>query len=435
MSAEYFNSIGGFSAGWPPVPVVDSTGNVVTNVLTTGNVTANVIYGNVFRLSNGSPLTAGNNNQIQFNSNGTFAASTALTFDTTQQLLTTNNLTVTNNTLLGSASNVKIQGGVSGYFLQTDGTGNLSWAFAGGGGGNGSPSGANTQIQFNDAGLFGSNVGFTYDKETNLLTVGTANVISINANGISNLANVNVSGTLSSNKLTITGNTTVSSTGTLSVQGNVNFSSASNVTLGDVNNLHIGGGFNGFVLSTDGNGTLTWIASGGGGGGNGTPGGSNSQIQYNKYGTFGGDPFFTYNDVTETVQVGGTMIANTVQIGSGIYKYAKTTSVTTGTTTLTPNQVIYSTPTANLLGIDFSIIATNQSLNRRNTLKLSSQIYGNTVLFTETDGLYYNGIIGNFDITYNPGNILLDPSIELKVSPTTNLNQTLYKILITTFVS
>ena len=71
---------------------------------------------------------------------------------------------------LGAVSNLIITGGTGGQYLQTDGTGNLSWA-AGGGGGNGSPGGANTQVQFNDAGAFGGNSAFTFNKTTGALAV------------------------------------------------------------------------------------------------------------------------------------------------------------------------------------------------------------------------------------------------------------------------
>ena len=42
---------------------------------------------------------------------------------------------------------------------------------AGGGGGGGTPGGSNTQVQFNDAGSFGGDAGFTYDKATASLTL------------------------------------------------------------------------------------------------------------------------------------------------------------------------------------------------------------------------------------------------------------------------
>lgn len=42
----------------------------------------------------------------------------------------------------------------------------------GGGGGGGSPGGSTTQVQFNDAGSFNGDAGFTYNKTTDVLTVG-----------------------------------------------------------------------------------------------------------------------------------------------------------------------------------------------------------------------------------------------------------------------
>lgn len=73
------------------------------------------------------------------------------------------NISVQQKSNLGPASNVIITGGTNGYFLQTDGAGNLSWAVAGGGGST-VPGGSNTQIQFNDAGSFGGNNNFTFNK-------------------------------------------------------------------------------------------------------------------------------------------------------------------------------------------------------------------------------------------------------------------------------
>lgn len=73
-----------------------------------------------------------------------------------------------NKLTLGSPSNISITGGTNGYVLQTDGAGNLSWAAQTGGGGNGSPGGSNTQIQFNDGGVFGGAAGFTFDKSSNV---------------------------------------------------------------------------------------------------------------------------------------------------------------------------------------------------------------------------------------------------------------------------
>lgn len=81
---------------------------------------------------------------------------------------------------LGSISNVKLGGGVNGYLLQTDGSGNITWTAAPAGTpGIGSTGGANTQIQFNDAGNFGGSPNFTFNKATSVLNV-TGNISASN---------------------------------------------------------------------------------------------------------------------------------------------------------------------------------------------------------------------------------------------------------------
>jgi hypothetical protein len=82
---------------------------------------------------------------------------------------------------------------------------------------------------------------------------------------------------------------------------NAAISNIGNITIG-VANLHITGGTNGYVLQTDGAGNLTWTAQSGGGGG-GTPGGANTQVQYNNAGSFGGSAGFTFNNAQNLLSV------------------------------------------------------------------------------------------------------------------------------------
>ena len=74
-------------------------------------------------------------------------------------------------TLTIDVGNLHLLGGTNGYVLQTDGTGNLTWTAQTGGTGNGTPGGANTQVQYNDAGAFGGTAGFTFDNASNVLSV------------------------------------------------------------------------------------------------------------------------------------------------------------------------------------------------------------------------------------------------------------------------
>lgn len=109
MSASPFNSAGGFSSGIPEVVVIDSNGNVVTNVLTSGNVTANAIYATYYNYANGHPITgtaaAGSNNQVQYNSNNFFAGSSAFTFDPSSNTLTVSGNVVANSVQVGIGAN------------------------------------------------------------------------------------------------------------------------------------------------------------------------------------------------------------------------------------------------------------------------------------------------------------------------------------------
>ena len=119
--------------------------------------------------------------------------------------------------------------GTNGYYLQTDGLGNTTWAVGGGGGG-GSPGGSNTQIQYNNAGAFGGSPAFTFNGTT---TVGLG--VASTTGGIFNLYNA-------------------SSAYAVSLKSGNN-SAAWSLT------LPTSGGSANYFLQTDGNGNTTWAAA------------------------------------------------------------------------------------------------------------------------------------------------------------------------------
>ena len=192
--------------------------------------------------------------------------------------------------------------------------------FAPGGAGN------SDQVLYNYSGAVQSNVNFTYTQSTS-----TLEVINLNVNGDTFLgaaANVTMSGGANGYVLKTDGAGNIAFTNLVPAGGantqlqfcnaggflagipTVTFASG-NLSLGAVSNVKITGGTNGYVLQTDGTGNLTWTAqTGNGGGGNGTPGGSNTQIQYNDAGDFGGDAGFTYDDVLDTMSVATAAIGN-----------------------------------------------------------------------------------------------------------------------------
>lgn len=154
MASEYFNSISGYTVGIPPVLIVDSNGNIVTNVLTNGNVAAANIYAGNYFYANGDPFianvrVAGSNTQVQFNNDGELGASPNFTFSSTGNVLTITNLNVnqgnllftgpTNTNTVGFKAPANIvsnvtwslpnrDGNTYGNLLATDTTGNLFWS-------------------------------------------------------------------------------------------------------------------------------------------------------------------------------------------------------------------------------------------------------------------------------------------------------------------
>jgi hypothetical protein len=621
MASEIFNTLTGYSVGIPPVQVIDTTGNVVTNVnAPAANVTANTVYANFYRYANGvsfATASGGNNTQLQYNNSGAFAGIP--------------NVTWNGNALsLGNVSTVKLAGGINGYFLQTDGSGNLTWApAAGGNAGNGTPGGANSQVQFNEAGSFGGDAGFTYNNVTNTLSadaiistvsnattinattvnattfigngsqltgivpnnanfviqptqsnitsIGTLTSLNVSGNAtftssvtLGSIANIRISGGIAgyllstdgtgnlswtapsggsgspggsnaqvqfnnsgnfagsaaltfnstANTMNLNGNLTIKNLtannatnyGNISASGNVkgyyiygdgrfltnvevstantviassqpnitsvgtlttlsvsnnisagqtitagafqtagnaqvgtltanatsingilttyntvNFTNSSLINLGSVSNIQMGGGINGYVLTTNGAGTLTWQPPASGNTGN--AGGLTTQVQYNKNNEFAGSSFFTFNDSNNTAQIGGLLIANTFQVGSGAYKFG-TSAIQFANTSTTSKTVLYSIPVTDCSGAEFDVISTNSIEQKRQFVKLASIYYAGQVQYNEYAGMSISGGIGNFEVEYNPGNVIIPPSVDLVITPN-SANNIVYKMLVT----
>jgi hypothetical protein len=508
MAADKFNSLTGYSAGLPPINIVDGNANVVTNVnYPAGNVTSNSVYANNFFYANGASFSsdpAGSNRQVQYNNSGLFGASAGFTFDQANTQLTVTNLKTTTTANLGAVGNITITGGTNGYVLQTDGSGALSWtAQSGGGGGNGVPGGANTQVQFNNAGAFGGDAGFIYDISTDKLTaihiageggnvsnltyanitgignisvvdltgatdtvlygngvfadisagasanfanfagnvvgvaqpnitsVGTLTGLQVGAGGLSVTGNIGASNIAVTETSTFTGPVIITTLGNLTMSGNANLQNSPNVQL-PVANLHIDGGLNGYVLATNGSGNLSWTVQGGGGGG-GTPGGANTQMQFNDAGTFGGDANVVYNKATNVMTMAGTLVANNMTVGSGAYSF-RTSKVKTGVTTAISAVEICATEASTVSAIDYTIVATDPANASRQTVKITSAVYGTTVNYVEYATISVGSLLADFAVTYVPGDGFRAAQIVLYATPATT-NSTTYSILLDEYAS
>ena len=166
------------------------------------------------------------------------------------------------------------------YIGKADGSGDLIGS---------TPGGADTQVQFNSSGNFGGSVNFIFDG-TNL---------QIGSQGDLRLADSD-----SSNYVAFQAPATVTNNNIYTLPSAVG--SANQVLQ---------------IASVAGNdATLQWATVSGGGG---TPGGSDTQVQFNDGGsTFGGDSGLTYNKTTDSLTITGDLAVN----GGDI-----TTSTTTAT--------------------------------------------------------------------------------------------------------
>jgi hypothetical protein len=179
-----------------------------------------------------SPGAGGNITELQYNNGSLLAGIPTATYNGS-------------NLSLGNVANLKITGGTNGFVLQTDGTGNLDWTAQTGGGGNGSPGGSNTQIQYNDNGLFGGNAGFTFNEVTgNVAMPGNLSVIGNIAVGLVSAGNVNATSNVLAQNINSNANiigVNFTANGNASITGNISANNAtfSNITLNS-NVVHLG---------------------------------------------------------------------------------------------------------------------------------------------------------------------------------------------------
>ena len=151
-----------------------------------------------------------------------------------------------------------------------------------------------------------------------------------------------------------------------------------------INTLNISGGTNGQYLQTNGSGNLAWVS--GGGSGNGVVGGSNTQIQFNNAGNFGGNSGLTWNGST------GALSTLNLSVSSGATIY--------GNTALTNLNVAGNLTTNNIFtdnyyyanGTPFSG-GGNGDYSNSNVVSLLSAFGSNTI--TTTGNVSVGNIIGN----------------------------------------
>jgi hypothetical protein len=131
-----------------------------------GGGTANFLRADGTFVAPPSGAPASPTTSVQFNNSGAFGGVSTFTYNSGTDTLTVGNLVSANFTSAAQGL-VPASGGGTANFLRADGTFAAPTASA-------TPAGADTQIQFNNAGAFGASANFTYATATNTFTVGPA---------------------------------------------------------------------------------------------------------------------------------------------------------------------------------------------------------------------------------------------------------------------
>ena len=369
----------------------------------------------------GGGTPGGANMQVQFNSAGTFAGDAGFIYDTDTDLLTAthiageggniSNVTYANITGIGNISVVDLTGATDTVLY-----------------GNGVFADISAGASANFANFAGN---ITLAAQPNITSVGTLTTLQVGAGGLSVTGNIGASNIAVTETSTFTGPVVISTLGNLTMSGNANLQNSPNVQL-PIANLHIDGGLNGYVLATNGSGNLSWTVQSGGGGG-GSPGGANTQMQFNDAGVFGGDANVVYNKSTNTMTMAGTLVANNMTVGSGAFSF-RTTKVKTGVTSTTSAVEICATEASTVSAVDYTIVATDAANSSRQTVKITSAVYGTTVNYSEYATISVGSLLADFAVTYVPGDAFRNAQVVLYATPATT-NSTTYKILLEEYSS
>jgi hypothetical protein len=210
--------------------------------------------------------------------------------------------------------------------------------------------------------------------------------------------NITAVGNLSSRNLTWD-----ESSDTLTINGNLISTNYTN--LGSPSDISISGGTAGYVLSTDGQGNLTWTQQTGSSGSLVAAAGSNTQVQFNDSGTIGAHANLKYDKSTSTL-TSNVFSGNTGYLGnitvSNTATITKTLAVG-GAVTLSNNLTILGeTSAAGSLTVDDSISA-GGNITVTGWLKGSTASAGtnNTQIATTAfvTNAVYNAVLSKADLT------------------------------------
>ena len=270
--------------------------------------------------------------------------------------------------------------GTPDYYLKTDGSGTTSWAAV-----SASPGGSTNQIQYNNGGAF---AGAAVTTDGTNLYVSSAAALRFGDSDNSNYVGFAASSTVAGNRSYILPDTIGTAGQVLKIASSPS--------------------------PTANTASLTWADDALGASGN--PGGSDTQVQFNDGGVFGGDAGLTYNKTTDILSVtGGVNVAT-----SGDYRINNTSVI--NATTLgsgVVNSSLTSVGTLGILAVDNITINGNEvsSTNTNGNIDLNPNGTGVVRILDDAPLRFMDADNSNFAAITAPASITSDYTITL---PTAN---------------
>ena len=374
------------------LPLFTANGNVIANITTSGTPIWKSV---VFKPYNSSEDSSVVNNLTVYGDANIIGNTTLV--NVSANLYTGNfsgnvaafNLTVSNLANFTALSQLKIAGGTSGYFLQTDGAGNLSWVAGTVSGTTTAPGGVNTQVQFNDAGTIQGNANLTFNKITGTLSVGN----SLSVTGNTSSGNISVTANITAGNITLSSNVVANNftTTTGAVTAPIIQNGTSNVTITNNGNI---------TLYISGNGTARFTATSTGVVANGTltvSGNANIGNIYSTSGTFAGPiqgvTTLTANSNISTTSSGSLLSNNFVFTGVTTGITANGTSQAAGTVLVKEFNVV-----STVTGTNYSVVLPASVAGMKVMIRNNS---GNTLYVYPASGSAINLLATNIAYQQN----------------------------------
>jgi hypothetical protein len=155
-----------------------------------------------------------------------------------------------------------------------------------------------------------------------------------------------------------------------------------------------------------------------------TVSGANTGVLFNDGGNVAATANLTYDKITDQVVVAGELVANSFTIGHDNTEFSTSEVLFATTNSSGDDQILYTILANTISTIDYTVVATDATANTRQTSKLIAGILGDTADYYEYGTIDLNGGVGDFKV-FN-----VDGNIQLTVTPLTS-NEVQYKILIT----